>query len=93
VDTVSDPTRSINYCATATIPRLNVDANGHFDVAATMIGRGTGLTEGPAVPAAQFTGTVSGTTMTLTVTNVNGVWGHFTLTLGAPFLGELICVD
>jgi hypothetical protein len=93
VDVVSDPTRSINYCATATIPRLTLDADGHFDVTATMIGRGTGLTGGPAVPAAQFTGTVSGPTMTLTVTNVNGVWGRFTLTLGAPFLGELICVD
>jgi hypothetical protein len=93
VDTVSNPDRSINYCATATIPRLTLDADGRFDVNATMIGRGTGLTDGPAVPAAQFTGTVSGSTMTLVVTNSNGVWGRFTLTLGAPFKGELICID
>ena len=93
VDAVSYPDRSINYCATATIPRLTLDADGHFDVTGTMIGRGVGLTDGPAVPVAQFTGTVSGNTMTLAVTNSNGVWGRFTLTLGAPFKGELVCID
>ena len=93
VDTVSNPDFSINYCSTATIPRLTLDTNGHFDVSGTIIGKGTGLTDGPVVPVAQFTGTVTGNTMALTVTNTSGVWGHFTLTLGAPFIGELICVD
>jgi hypothetical protein len=93
VDTVTDPDQSINYCATATLPRLTLDANGRFDVSGTVIGRGTGLTGGPPVPAARFSGTVQGDTMQLTVTNVNGVWGQFTLTHGAPFKGERICVD
>jgi hypothetical protein len=45
------------------------------------------------VPAAEWAGTIQGNTMTLTVTNTNGVWGRFTLTRGAPFKGELICID
>jgi hypothetical protein len=93
VDTESNPDRSINYCATATIPRLTIDSEGKFDANATMIGRGTGLTDGPPVPAAEFSGTIRGGTMTLTVTNTNGVWGRFTLTQGGPFKGELICID
>ena len=93
VDTESNSDQSINYCATAMIPRLMIDPDGKFDVSATMTGRGTGLTDGPPVPAAEFAGTISGDTMTLTVTNANGVWGLFTLTQGAPFKGVLICVD
>jgi hypothetical protein len=93
VDTASDPNQSINYCATATLPRLTLDADGRFDVSGSLIGRGTGLTDGPPVPAAQFTGTVKSSTMELTVTNANGVWGRFTLTLGAPLKGERVCVD
>ena len=93
VDTESNPNQSINYCATATISRLMIDSEGKFDVNATMIGRGTGLTDGPPVPAAELAGTIHGNTMTLTVTNTNGVWGRFTLTQGAPFKGELICID
>lgn len=93
VDTESNPGQSINYCATATIPRLMIDSEGKFDVSATMIGRGTGLTDGPAVPAAEWTGTIHGNTMSLTVTNTNGVWGRFTLTQGAHFNGELVCID
>ena len=93
VDTESNPDRSINYCATATISKFTLDSSGNFDVSASMQGRGTGLADGPAEPTAQFTGSVSGCTMNLTVTNVNGIWGRFTLTLGAPFKGELICVD
>jgi hypothetical protein len=93
VDAVSNPERSINYCATATIPRLTVDSDGRFAVNATLIGRGTGLTDGPPLPAAELSGTIRGNTMSLTVTNANGVWGRFTLTQGAPFKGELICVD
>jgi len=93
VDTESNPDQSINYCATATIPRLMIDSEGKFDVNATMIGRGTGLTDGPPVPAAELAGTIDGNTMTLTVTNTNGVWGRFPLTHGAPFKGELICID
>ena len=93
VDNESNPARSINYCATATIPQLTVDSDGRFDASATMIGRGTGLTDGPPVPAADFSGTIRGSTMTLTVTNVNAVWGRFTLTQNAPFKGELICID
>lgn len=93
VDPESSSERSINYCAEATIPKLTLDANGHFDVSGTIIGKGTGLTDGPVVPVAQFTGSVTGNTMTLTVTNTSGVWGRFTLKLGAPFIGELICID
>jgi hypothetical protein len=93
VDTETDPNQSINYCASATIPKLVLDSAGHFDANGTVIGRGTGLTGGPPVPAAQFSGSVSGSTMSLTVTNVNGIWGRFTLTLDAPFKGERICVD
>jgi hypothetical protein len=93
VDTESNPAQSVNYCATATIPKLTVDSDGSFDANATMIGRGTGLTDGPAEPSADFSGTIRGSTMTLTVTNVNGVWGRFTLTQNAPFKGELICID
>jgi hypothetical protein len=93
VDTESNPDQSINYCAKATIPRLMIDSEGKFDVNATMIGRGTGLTDGPPVPAAEFAGTIRGNTMTLTVTNTDGVWGHFSLTQGAPFKGERICID
>ena len=93
VDTETNPDESINYCASATIPKLVLDSAGHFDASGTVIGRGTGLTGGAPVPAAQFSGSVSGSTMTMTVTNVNGVWGRFTLTLGAPFKGERICVD
>jgi hypothetical protein len=93
VDTETNPNQSINYCASATVPRLVLDSTGKFDVAASMTGRGTGVSGGPAEPTAQFTGSVSGNTMTLTVTNANGVWGRFVLGLGAPFKGELICVD
>jgi hypothetical protein len=93
VDFVTNPDRSINYCATATIPKLTLDASGHFDVSGTIQGRGTGLTDGPVVPVAQFSGTVTGNTMVMTVTNTSGVWGRFTLTQGAPFIGELICID
>jgi hypothetical protein len=45
------------------------------------------------VPAAELAGTTHGSTMTLTATNTNGVWGRFTLTQGAPFKGELIGID
>lgn len=93
VDTVTNPNESVNYCARATLPRLALDSDGRFDVSGTLIGRGTGLTGGPPVPAAQFSGAVSGSTMTLTVTTVNGLWGRFTLTLGAPLKGVRICVD
>ena len=93
VDTVTNPDQSINYCATATLPPLLLDASGNFDVNGTLAGRGTGLTDGPAVPAARFSGSVRGQTMELTVTTVNGVWGRFTLTLGAPFQGERVCID
>jgi hypothetical protein len=93
VDTVTNPDESINYCASAELPRLSLDADGRFDVNGTLIGRGTGLSGGQPVPAARFSGTVRGDTMTLTVTTVNGVWGRFTLTHGAPFLGERVCVD
>jgi hypothetical protein len=93
VDTESNPDRSINYCATSTIPQLTIDSDGRFDVGATMIGRGMGLTDGSPEPAAEFSGTIRGTTMSLTVTNTNGVWGRFSLTQGAPFKGELICID
>ncbi|MFI5183862.1 MAG: hypothetical protein ACHQNV_05655 [Vicinamibacteria bacterium] len=93
VDAETDPNQGINYCASATIPKLVLDSNGHFDTNGTMIGRGTGLTGGPPEPAAQFSGSVSGNTMSMTVTNVNGVWGRFTLTLGAPLKGVRICVD
>lgn len=93
VDTATYPDRSINYCANATLPRLVLDADGRFDVNGTLAGRGTGLTDGPAVPAARFSGSVRGQTMDLTVTTVNGVWGRFTLNLGAPFQGERVCVD
>ncbi len=93
VDTETNPDASINYCASATIPRLVLDSAGHFDASGTVIGRGTGLSGGAPVPAAQFSGSVSGSIMTMTVTNVNGLWGRFTLTLGAPFKGERICVD
>lgn len=93
VDAVTRPDESINYCAAAELPRLALDADGAFDVDATLIGRGPGLTDGPPVPAAHFSGQVRGNTMTLTVTTANGVWGRFTLTHGAPLLGERICVD
>ncbi len=93
VDTATHPDQSINYCATATLPRLVLDAGGRFDVNGTLAGRGTGLTDGPAVPAARFSGSVRGQIMDLTVTTVNGVWGRFTLTLGAPFQGERVCID
>ena len=93
VDNESNPDLAIRYCATATIPQLTIDSDGKFDASATMLGRGTGLTNGPAEPSAEFSGTIRGSTMTMTVTNVNGVWGRFTLTQNAPFKGELICVD
>jgi len=93
IDFETNPSQSVNYCASATVPRLVLDSAGKFDVSASMTGRGTGLTGGRPEPTAQFTGSVSGNTMTLTVTNVNGVWGRFTLTLGAPSKGVLICVD
>jgi len=93
LDTESSPDQAINYCASATLPRLSLDAEGRFDVSGTLIGRGTGLTEGPPVPAAQFSGTVRGNTMDLTVTTVNGVWGHFMLQLGAPLKGVRLCID
>jgi hypothetical protein len=93
LDTESDPNQSVNYCASATLPRLSLDADGRFDVSGTLIGRGIGLTDGPPVPAAQFSGRVRGNTMTLSVTTVNGVWGHFTLSFGAPLRGVRLCVD
>lgn len=93
VDFETDPNQSVNYCSTGTVSRLALDSAGKFDVGASMTGRGTGLTGSRPEPTAQFTGSVSGDTMTLTVTNVNGLWGRFTLTRGAPFQGVLICVD
>ena len=93
LDTESDPNQGINYCASATLPQLSLDSEGRFDVNGTLIGRGTGLTDGPPVPAARFSGTVRGNTMALTVTTVNGVWGRFTLALGAPLKGVRLCVD
>jgi hypothetical protein len=93
VDTVTNPNQSINYCAMVTLPRLILDSSGNFDVNGTLAGRGTGLTDGPAVPSARFTGSVRGGTMELTVTTANGTWGRFTLTLGAPFQGERVCID
>jgi hypothetical protein len=93
LDTVSDPSGVINYCANATLPRLALDADGHFDVIGTKIGRGPGLTEGFPQASAEFSGSVHGNTMDLTVTTVDGVWGRFTLTQGAPLRGVRLCVD
>lgn len=93
VDFETNPNESVNYCASATVSHLALDSAGKFDVGASMTGRGRGLSGGPPEPTAQFTGSVSGDTMTLTVTNVNGLWGRFTLTRDAPFKGVLICVD
>lgn len=93
IDTVTNPDQGVIYCARATLPRLALDSDGRFDVNGTLIGRGNGLTSGPPVPAARFTGTVSGNTMNLTVTTVNGVWGRFTLNFGAPLKGVRLCVD
>ena len=93
IDTVTNPNEVVIYCTRATLPRLALDSDGHFNVNGTMIGRGNGLTSGPPVPAAQFSGTVTGNTMQLTVTTVNGVWGRFTLTFGAALKGVRLCVD
>lgn len=93
IDTVTNPNESVIYCTRATLPRLALDSDGHFSVNGTMIGRGNGLTGGPPVPAAQFSGSVTGNTMQLTVTTVNGVWGRFTLTFAAPLKGVRLCVD
>lgn len=93
LDTVSDPDQPINYCAQATLPALALDADGRFDVAGTKIGRGPGLTSGLPQAQAEFSGSVHGNTMDLTVTTVDGIWGHFILTQGAPLTGVRLCVD
>ena len=93
LDTVSNPDEPVNYCAQATLPALTLDADGRFDVMGTKIGRGPGLTNGLPQAQAEFSGSVHGSTMDLTVTTVDGVWGHFTLTQGAPLTGVRLCVD
>jgi hypothetical protein len=89
----SNPDEVVNYCANATLPRLALDQDARFDVVGTKIGRGPGLTHGLPQANAEFSGSVHGRVMDLTVTTADGVWGRFTLTQGAPLRGVRLCVD